>query len=413
MLSQAIPSTVGPERPIGRGCESSVASARPRHRDDGFAAGAAVLGAERAGHEPLRVEFREPPRRQGARVDPGTVPGGARPRRLRGALRPSGPRRAGARRRRQHADGGDRGFPPGLLALFGGARPARNGALRHERDPQGRSGGQGGPDREPEEPCRHRRRGRLRRARAQVPDLGAERFRGAPVGGADQGSRAAEILGRRGARAGGAGRSPAMMARAATPVEAAPARHVPVLLSEMLDALAAERGGVFVDGTFGAGGYTQGLLAASRRARVVAIDRDPDAIAGGAGMVLKAKGRLALVLARFGDLDRVVAEAGFADGVDGVVLDVGVSSMQLDQAERGFSFRRDGPLDMRMDPDAEVSAATLVNELPESDLATILWELGEERYSRRIAKRIVQDRKSRPYQTTLQLAEVIRSCFPA
>ena len=139
-----------------------------------------------------------------------------------------------------------------------------------------------------------------------------------------------------------------MMARAATPVEAAPARHVPVLLSEMLDALAAERGGVFVDGTFGAGGYTQGILAASRRARVVAIDRDPDAIAGGAGMVLKAKGRLALVPARFGDLDRVVAEAGFADGVDGVVLDVGVSSMQLDEAARGFSFRLDGPLDMRM-----------------------------------------------------------------
>ena len=205
MLSQAIPSTVGPERPIGRGCESSVASARPRHRDGGFAAGAAFLGAERAGHEPLRVEFREPPRRQGARVDPGAVPGRARPRRLRGALRPSGARRAGARRRRQHADGGDRGFPPGLLALFGGARPARDGALRHERDPQGRSGGQGGPHREPEEPCRDRRRGRLRRARAQVPDLGAERFRGAPVGGAGEGARAAAILGRGGRRRAPAG----------------------------------------------------------------------------------------------------------------------------------------------------------------------------------------------------------------
>src|SRR5215211_6101020 len=393
MLSQAIPSTVGPERPVGRGCESSVASARPRRRDGGFAAGAAFLGAERAGHEPLRVEFREPPRRQGARVDPGAVPGRARPRRLRGSLRPSGARRACARRRRQHADGGDRGFPPRLLALFGGARPARDGALRHERDPQGRSGGQGGPHRKPEEPCRHRRRGRLRRARAQVPDLGAECFRGAPVRGAGEGSRAAEILGRRGARAGGTGRSAAMMARAATPVEAAPARHVPVLLPEMLDALAAERGGVFVDGTFGAGGYTQGILAASRRARVVAIDRDPDAIAGGAGMVLKAKGRLALVPARFGDLDRVV-------------LDVGVSSMQLDEAERGFSFRRDGPLDMRMERDGD-SAADLVNRASEAELADVFFHFGEERRARAVARAVIERRRKGRIETTGELAELV------
>ena len=176
-----------------------------------------------------------------------------------------------------------------------------------------------------------------------------------------------------------------MMARAATPVEAVPARHVPVLLSEMLDALGADRGGVFVDGTFGAGGYTQGILAANRRARVVAIDRDPDAIAGGAGMVLKAKGRLVLVPARFGDLDRVVAEAGFTDGVDGVVLDIGVSSMQLDEAERGFSFRRDGPLDMRMERDGD-SAADLVNRASEAELADIFFHFGEERRSRAVAR---------------------------
>jgi len=198
-----------------------------------------------------------------------------------------------------------------------------------------------------------------------------------------------------------------MMARAATPVEAAPARHVPVLLSEMLDALAAERGGVFVDGTFGAGGYTQGILAASRRAHVVAIDRDPDAIAGGAGMVLKAKGRLVLVPARFGDLDRVVAEAGFSDGVDGVVLDIGVSSMQLDEAERGFSFQSDGPLDMRMSSSG-LSAADVVNETDEENLARILYVLGEERRSRVIARLIVKSRtEDGPITTTRALAELV------
>ncbi|MFL5115918.1 MAG: 16S rRNA (cytosine(1402)-N(4))-methyltransferase RsmH [Microvirga sp.] len=197
-----------------------------------------------------------------------------------------------------------------------------------------------------------------------------------------------------------------MMARAATPVEAAPARHVPVLLSEMLDALAADRGGVFVDGTFGAGGYTQGILAASRRARVVAIDRDPDAIAGGAGMVLKAKGRLVLVPARFGDLDRVVAEAGFTDGVDGVVLDIGVSSMQLDEAGRGFSFRRDGPLDMRMERDGD-SAADLVNRASEAELADVFFHFGEERRARAVARAVIERRRKGRIETTGELAELV------
>jgi 16S rRNA (cytosine1402-N4)-methyltransferase len=196
------------------------------------------------------------------------------------------------------------------------------------------------------------------------------------------------------------------MARAATPVEAVPARHVPVLLSEMLDALGADRGGVFVDATFGAGGYTQGILAANRRARVVAIDRDPDAIAGGAGMVLKAKGRLVLVPARFGDLDRVVAEAGFTDGVDGVVLDIGVSSMQLDEAERGFSFRRDGPLDMRMERDGD-SAADLVNRASEAELADVFFHFGEERRSRAVARAVIERRRKGRIETTGELAELV------
>ena len=202
------------------------------------------------------------------------------------------------------------------------------------------------------------------------------------------------------------------MARRAVPPEAADeagpetARHVPVLLAEVLDALAAGRGGVFVDGTFGAGGYTRGILAASAKNRVVAVDRDPDAVAAGAGLVAAAGGRLALVPARFGDLGRIVAEAGLTDGVDGVVLDVGVSSMQLDEAARGFSFRHDGPLDMRMERAGE-SAADLVNEASEGALADIFFHFGEERRARAVARAVIERRRKQPIETTGALADLI------
>jgi 16S rRNA (cytosine1402-N4)-methyltransferase len=135
---------------------------------------------------------------------------------------------------------------------------------------------------------------------------------------------------------------------------------VPVLLPEVLDALGALRGGVFLDGTFGAGGYARGILAAHPSNRLIAIDRDPDAVAAGADLVQSSGGRLTLVEGRFGDLDRIARDAG-GPLLDGVTLDVGVSSMQLDRAERGFSFRFDAPLDMRMEKGGP-SAADLVNE---------------------------------------------------
>jgi 16S rRNA (cytosine1402-N4)-methyltransferase len=184
-----------------------------------------------------------------------------------------------------------------------------------------------------------------------------------------------------------------------------PAPHVPVLLAECCAALAAEAGGVHVDGTFGAGGYSVALLAANPATRVVAIDRDPDAVARGQALVTGSAGRLTLVQGRFGELDRIAEEAGHAQ-VDGVVLDIGVSSMQLDQPERGFSFRHDGPLDMRMEQ-AGPSAADLVNELPEQDLAAIIFHLGEERRSRAIARAVIERRRRAPLRTTAELAELV------
>ncbi|WP_375458711.1 16S rRNA (cytosine(1402)-N(4))-methyltransferase RsmH [uncultured Enterovirga sp.] len=184
-----------------------------------------------------------------------------------------------------------------------------------------------------------------------------------------------------------------------------PAPHVPVLLAEICSALRAAEGGIFVDGTFGAGGYTRALLAAHPATRVVAIDRDPDAIARGATLEASFEGRLTLVPGRFSVLDQLAADAG-AEAPDGVVLDIGVSSMQLDEPERGFSFRTDGPLDMRMERSGP-SAADLVNEAPEAELATILYRYGEERRSRAIARGIIERRRRAPIRTTAELTELV------
>lgn len=178
--------------------------------------------------------------------------------------------------------------------------------------------------------------------------------------------------------------------------------HVPVLLDEVVHALAITPGEVIVDGTFGAGGYTRGFLAAG--ARVHAFDRDPTAIAAGVSLAGESGGRLALHLARFSVMDRVLAEAGQPE-VDGVALDIGVSSMQLDEPERGFSFQNDGPLDMRMAQDGE-SAADFLNGADESVIADVLYHLGEEPRSRRIARAIVA---ARPLTTTGELAAIVRS----
>ncbi|MGH1575344.1 16S rRNA (cytosine(1402)-N(4))-methyltransferase RsmH [Methylobacterium sp. P31] len=196
-------------------------------------------------------------------------------------------------------------------------------------------------------------------------------------------------------------RPPAGMAAAPQP-ESAP--HVPVLLDEVVEALKTE-GGLAVDGTFGAGGYTRALLAADPALQVLAIDRDPTAIAGGQALVAEAEGRLRLLPGRFGDLDTLLVEAG-APRVDRVVLDIGVSSMQLDAPERGFSFRNDGPLDMRMGADGP-SAADLVNEADEAVLADIIYHYGEERRSRAVARAIHEARRRGRIETTGQLAELV------
>ena len=185
--------------------------------------------------------------------------------------------------------------------------------------------------------------------------------------------------------------------------------HVPVLLAEVVGALAPAPGAILVDGTFGGGGYTRSLLDAAA-CRVFAIDRDPDAIERGCALAKRYDGRLILLAGRFGDMVRLLAEQEVA-AVNGVALDLGVSSMQIDDAARGFSFQKDGPLDMRMEAQGP-SAADMVNSLPEAELADILWRYGEERHSRRVARAIVADRKAKPFTTTAQLAELVRRVVP-
>jgi 16S rRNA (cytosine1402-N4)-methyltransferase len=185
--------------------------------------------------------------------------------------------------------------------------------------------------------------------------------------------------------------------------------HVPVLAEQMLACLAPRDGGVYLDGTFGGGGYA-GAILASCRCTVWAIDRDPEAIARGAALAARFPGRLHLIHGRFGEMLSLLAARGVTR-LGGVVLDLGVSSFQLDDPARGFSFRADGPLDMRMDRDGP-SAADLVNTLPERALADVLHELGEERAARRIARAIVTARAEAPITTTGTLARIIRSVLP-
>ncbi len=180
--------------------------------------------------------------------------------------------------------------------------------------------------------------------------------------------------------------------------------HVPVLLNEVVAALSPVAGETYVDGTFGAGGYARAVLDAAD-CRVVAIDRDPDAIKR-AGVFKDYYGdRFDILEGCFGDMESLLSGAGVAP-VDGVMLDIGVSSFQLDEAERGFSFMGDGPLDMRMSMAGE-SAADVVNTYGEEDLANLIYEFGEERKSRRIAAAIVKDRAGAPFERTKQLADMI------
>ena len=182
--------------------------------------------------------------------------------------------------------------------------------------------------------------------------------------------------------------------------------HIPVLLNEVLDYLCPEEAGVYIDGTFGAGGYTRAILEKNANNHVIGFDRDPSAMDTGLVMEGRYPNRFSFIHDCFGNMARHLEEP-----VDGIVLDLGVSSMQIDQADRGFSFRLDGPLDMRMGRNNK-SAKDYINSLPEKELADVLFRYGEEKASRRIAAAIVRERAVTPITSTTQLADLIHSVMP-
>jgi len=181
-------------------------------------------------------------------------------------------------------------------------------------------------------------------------------------------------------------------------------RHIPVLGRQAVEMLSPRDGGIYVDATFGAGGYSRAILGTAGT-RIIGIDRDRSAITGGFDLVDRSDGRLTLVEDKFSNLAGICAAQGI-DAVDGVVMDVGVSSMQLDEAERGFSFRLGGPLDMRMGHDGP-TAADVIARASEADLANIIYIFGEERHSRGVARAIVAARKEAPIATTRALADIV------
>ncbi|MEO3434388.1 16S rRNA (cytosine(1402)-N(4))-methyltransferase RsmH [Inquilinus sp. CAU 1745] len=182
--------------------------------------------------------------------------------------------------------------------------------------------------------------------------------------------------------------------------------HIPVLLKEVVAALSPQDGDVILDGTFGRGGYARALLTAAR-CKVIGIDRDPAAILAGKALQQEFGDRLDLSRGSFGDMERLVG----GRAMDGLTLDLGISSPQIDDPARGFSFRADGPLDMRMGDDGP-SAADAVNTLEETELARVIYEFGEERLSRRVARAIVAARKDAPIERTARLAEIVRGVVP-
>ena len=184
------------------------------------------------------------------------------------------------------------------------------------------------------------------------------------------------------------------------------APHISVLLTEAVDSLNIQNNGVYVDGTFGAGGYTRKILDSNPTAHVIAIDQDETAIASGQKLVKQYAPRLTLLHGKFGDMDKLIDQP-----VDGVVLDIGVSSMQIDNPDRGFSFQKDGPLDMRMGQTGP-TAADIVNTFSEKELADIIFKYGDEKMSRRIAKKIVSARCEKKFETTMELANAIHMVMP-
>src|SRR5271157_4069725 len=308
---------------------------------------------------PLHPSFR----RQGTNFCSGPFPTGPSEGRVRGRLRLSVARRPRSRLRWSPSSGRNRLAACDDAGVF--TRKRRSGDRPHG-DERNSSNGRGWPGvagRAAEGVAGPARGSDVRRAGTQVPDLGAVPLR---------------LLFRGGAHPPDA---PAGRTRRQFVGMSQPSRHVAVLLAEVLEALQPLQGALIVDGTFGAGGYTKAIL--DRGASVVALDRDPAAIRGGAGLVAASEGRLRLVEARFGDLCAVAQTLGL-EKADGVVFDIGVSSMQLDEAERGFSLRFDAPLDMRMSRTGR-TAADLLRDEDEETIADILFYFGEERAARRIA----------------------------
>jgi len=189
--------------------------------------------------------------------------------------------------------------------------------------------------------------------------------------------------------------------------------HRPVLFAEALQQLAIKKDGVYLDCTFGRGGHSRGILAQlGSGGQLLALDRDKDAVASGDALALLKDERFKLRHARFSELENILANEGLSGKVDGILIDLGVSSPQFDNSARGFSFLRDGPLDMRMDADYGISAAQWLAGVEEQELVKVLFEYGEERFARRIARAIVEKRAETPIVTTRQLAELIAGAVP-
>ena len=186
-------------------------------------------------------------------------------------------------------------------------------------------------------------------------------------------------------------------------------QHQPVLLDEVLAGLDIREDGKYLDGTFGRGGHSQAILSRlSGQGRLMALDKDPEAVAAGIEK-LGDDPRFSIVQGNYAEMERFVRDWGMKGGLDGILLDLGVSSPQLDNPERGFSFMGDGPLDMRMNPLQGVTAAEWIALAPERELARVFWEFGEERHARRIARSIVMARQQRRLETTGQLARLIEN----
>lgn len=190
-------------------------------------------------------------------------------------------------------------------------------------------------------------------------------------------------------------------------------QHQPVLMNQTLNSLKLRPGGVYLDGTLGGGGHTEAILQATEPdGKVIGLDQDDEALAAASQRLKPFGERFCPIRANFAEMEQVLAAEGIA-GLDGVLLDIGVSSHQLDEPDRGFSYMQNGPLDMRMDRRGGQTAADLVAELSESELANLIYRYGEEKFSRRIARRIVEQRAQTPIESTKQLAELISAAIPA